>query len=105
MESLLYLRDAGFIDILSILAFIVILCGTGWLVLVEVVLLHEKREISFEVGTLYNDLVFAAIFIAGECVWHKWLGRRFAGALHYAEGELNSASDGHLVCLPQTYEE
>ena len=93
MESLLYLGDAGFIDILGLLAVPVNLRGAGWLVLAEVVLLHKEGKVSFEVGTLHSDLVFAAIFIAGECVRREWHGHRFVGALHYVEGELDSASD------------
>ena len=68
-------------------------------------LLHDEGEVSLKVGTLHRDLVSTAIFVAGEHVCHEWHGCRFVGALHYAEGELNSASDDRLVGLPQAYKE
>ena len=55
-----------FIHVVGLLSFRVSVCGTSWPVLVEVVLLHRKdKQVSFKRGTLYTELVFAAIFIAG----------------------------------------
>ena len=64
MESLLYLKDTGFVDILCFLAVSVSLRGAGWPVLAEVVLLHKEiQRISLEMG-------WAVVVAAGRCCLH-----------------------------------
>ena len=74
MESLLYLRVTGFVDILGFLAVSVSLCGADWLVLAEVVLLYEEGEVSFEIGTMHDHLVLAAILTTDVRIRHEYIG-------------------------------
>ena len=81
------------------------MCGTGWPVLAELVLLDEKVEVSLEAGTIHGDLVSAAFLHTFIFVWYKYICCRIVGVLHFAEGGLNSASSDRLVGLPEAYKE
>ena len=105
MESLFYLRDTGFVDILCFLAFSFSLRGAGWPVLAEVVLLNEQVEVSFKAGTIHGDLVPAAFHHTFVFIQHESIDRQIVGVLHFAEGGLDSAGGDRLVGLPQAYKE
>ena len=106
MKAFFYSGYTGFVDILSFLVFLISWLGACRPMFAEVVLLHELgQHCRFKTGTLHGGFVLTAVLIAGMCVRRERLGHTLAGALHYAEGELDSAGDDRLVGLPTAYEE
>ena len=74
METLLYLRYAQLVDILSLLTSSFNLRGAGSPVLGEVMLLDKEVEVGLEGDTVHRDLILAACLHAFVFVQHEYIG-------------------------------